>query len=45
LQGIYEECASVLYDEIDYIKEGRNADRFRRNFKDTPWVRVPVIHW
>lgn len=44
-QGIYEECASVLYDEIDYIKEGRNADRFRRNFKDTPWVRVPVIHW
>ena len=29
LQGIYSECASVLYNEIDYIKEGRNADRFR----------------
>jgi predicted unusual protein kinase regulating ubiquinone biosynthesis (AarF/ABC1/UbiB family) len=26
-QGIYEECASVLYEEIDYINEGRNADR------------------
>eukprot|EP00878_Enallax_costatus_P044245 GHUV01052644.1.p1 GENE.GHUV01052644.1~~GHUV01052644.1.p1 ORF type:complete len:117 (-),score=18.86 GHUV01052644.1:439-789(-) len=29
LQGIYAECASVLYNEIDYIKEGRNADKFR----------------
>jgi predicted unusual protein kinase regulating ubiquinone biosynthesis (AarF/ABC1/UbiB family) len=45
LQGIYVECASVLYDEIDYINEGRNADRFRRNFRDTPWVRTPVVHW
>lgn len=45
LQGIYAECATVLYDEIDYINEGRNADRFRRNFRDTPWVRTPVVHW
>jgi predicted unusual protein kinase regulating ubiquinone biosynthesis (AarF/ABC1/UbiB family) len=29
-QGIYEECAAVLYKEIDYVNEGRNADRFRR---------------
>jgi hypothetical protein len=29
-QGIYQECASVLYDEIDYINEGRNADRCAR---------------
>jgi hypothetical protein len=28
LQGIYQECAAVLYDEIDYINEGRNADRY-----------------
>lgn len=19
--------------------------RFRRNFRDTPWVRVPTVHW
>eukprot|EP00879_Flechtneria_rotunda_P001676 GHRR01001836.1.p1 GENE.GHRR01001836.1~~GHRR01001836.1.p1 ORF type:complete len:739 (+),score=239.78 GHRR01001836.1:270-2486(+) len=44
-KGIYQECATVLYDEIDYIKEGRNADRFRRNFKDVPWVKVPLVHW
>lgn len=26
-KGIYEECATILYKEIDYIAEGRNADR------------------
>jgi len=44
-RGIYQECATVLYDEIDYINEGRNADRFRRNFRDIPWVRVPTVYW
>ncbi len=27
--GIYAECAAILYQEIDYIAEGRNADRWR----------------
>ncbi|GBF95186.1 hypothetical protein Rsub_07899 [Raphidocelis subcapitata] len=44
-KGIYQECAQVLYEEIDYINEGRNADRFRRNFRGEPWVRAPVVHW
>ena len=21
------------------------SDRFRRNFKDVPWVRVPIVYW
>jgi hypothetical protein len=21
------------------------ACRFRRNFRDVPWVRVPTVHW
>jgi hypothetical protein len=25
--------------------EGRNADLFRENFKDTPWVKVPKVLW
>lgn len=25
--GIYEECRTILYQEIDYINEGKNADR------------------
>ncbi|MEM9246183.1 MAG: AarF/UbiB family protein, partial [Cyanobacteria bacterium P01_F01_bin.153] len=43
--GIYEECCRILYEEIDYLNEGRNADRFRRNFRHADWVRVPRIYW
>lgn len=43
--GIYDECSKVLYEEIDYINEGRNADRFRRDFRNIKWVRVPTVHW
>jgi predicted unusual protein kinase regulating ubiquinone biosynthesis (AarF/ABC1/UbiB family) len=32
----------ILYEEIDYINEGKNADRFRRDFRNVKWVRVPV---
>jgi aarF domain-containing kinase len=32
----------ILYEEIDYINEGKNADRFRRDFRNIKWVRVPV---
>lgn len=31
--------------EIDYVLEGQNADRFRTNFSSTPWVKVPAIVW
>ncbi|EPS60015.1 hypothetical protein M569_14788, partial [Genlisea aurea] len=43
--GIYEECAKVLYQEIDYVNEGKNADRFRRDFRNVKWVRVPMVYW
>ncbi|KAJ8748164.1 hypothetical protein K2173_000572 [Erythroxylum novogranatense] len=43
--GIYEECARILYQEIDYINEGKNADRFRRDFRNMKWVRVPNVFW
>ncbi|KAL5861697.1 hypothetical protein ACOSQ4_002993 [Xanthoceras sorbifolium] len=43
--GIYKECARILYEEIDYINEGKNADRFRRDFRNTKWVRVPLVYW
>lgn len=32
----------ILYQEIDYINEGKNADRLRRDFRNIKWVRVPV---
>ncbi|KAK9152389.1 hypothetical protein Syun_010698 [Stephania yunnanensis] len=43
--GIYEECSTILYQEIDYINEGKNADRFRRDFRNVKWVRVPLVYW
>jgi len=43
--GIYDECYKILYEEIDYLKEGRNADSFRRNFRGLQWVRVPKVYW
>lgn len=43
--GIYEECCRILYEEIDYLNEGRNADTFRRNFRDQDWVYVPRVYW
>jgi len=43
--GIYEECCRVLYEEIDYLNEGRNADTFRRNFRGQDWVHTPRVYW
>ncbi|CDN11519.1 Ubiquinone biosynthesis monooxygenase UbiB [Richelia intracellularis] len=43
--GIYEECCRILWEEIDYLKEGRNADTFRRNFRSEDWVKVPRVYW
>ncbi|XP_042418293.1 protein ACTIVITY OF BC1 COMPLEX KINASE 8, chloroplastic isoform X2 [Zingiber officinale] len=43
--AIYDECASVLYQEIDYTKEAENAEQFSENFKDMDYIKVPKIYW
>jgi len=43
--GIYEECSRILWQETDYLNEGRNADTFRRNFRNEDWVKVPRVYW
>jgi predicted unusual protein kinase regulating ubiquinone biosynthesis (AarF/ABC1/UbiB family) len=42
---LLEEFAKVVYEEIDYLSEGRNAEIFAENFKDYPGVRVPGVYW
>ncbi|XP_057416364.1 protein ACTIVITY OF BC1 COMPLEX KINASE 8, chloroplastic-like isoform X1 [Lotus japonicus] len=43
--AIYDECASVLYQEIDYTKEAANSELFASNFKGMDYVKVPTIYW
>lgn len=45
LEAIYREFFELLYLEIDYIHEGKNADRFRQNFQDYQRVAVPQVYW
>ena len=45
LEAIYREFFELLYLEIDYIHEGKNADRFRENFQEYHRVTVPKVYW
>lgn len=45
LNLIYREFFEILFAEIDYIKEGENADRFRFNFQNDPKIIVPIVYW
>ncbi|HEX8355575.1 MAG TPA: AarF/ABC1/UbiB kinase family protein [Pyrinomonadaceae bacterium] len=44
-EGMLGEFRETIAEEMDYAREGRNADRFRENFREWRAVRVPRIHW
>ncbi|MBX3137398.1 AarF/ABC1/UbiB kinase family protein [Candidatus Obscuribacterales bacterium] len=43
--GVVDEFAKTTFEEIDYIREGRNADVFRRNFRNFERIYIPRIVW
>ena len=43
--GIADDFAFTLHNELDYRREGRNADRFRDNFAKEPYLYVPRVYW
>ena len=43
--ALLAEFTRVLYEEIDYITEGHNAETFAAIFTDNPGVRVPGVVW
>ena len=42
--SIYEESERLLYEEINYLNEADNAERFASDFAGTSWVRVPGVY-
>ncbi len=44
-EGMLREFHSTIFEEMDYVKEGRNADRFRYNFRTWQVILVPKIYW
>jgi len=45
LPSLVEEFAHTLHGELDFRREGHNADRFRRNFADNPALYIPGVYW
>lgn len=44
-EEIAEDFADTLRNELDYYREGRNADRFRRNFANETALHIPRVYW
>ena len=45
IPGIVEEFSETLRAELDYIREGHNAERFAENFADEPGLHIPRVYW
>jgi ubiquinone biosynthesis protein len=45
LSGIATDFAATLRAELDYLQEGRNAERFAANFAAVPDIHIPKIFW
>jgi predicted unusual protein kinase regulating ubiquinone biosynthesis (AarF/ABC1/UbiB family) len=45
IPGLVEEFARVLGEELDFYREGYNAERFRKNFEGNPIIYIPKIYW
>lgn len=45
LSEIAEDFADTLNGELDYQREARHADRFRRNFADDKAIVIPRVYW
>lgn len=45
LVEIVEDFADTLHNELNYQREGRNADRIRENFAQEKCLHIPAIYW
>lgn len=45
VHGLVQEFSQTLRAELDYLREGRNAERFAKNFERRPEVSIPRVFW
>ena len=45
LRSIIDEFKRYTLNELDYLKESRNIDRFYKNFLGSQTVKVPKVYW
>jgi predicted unusual protein kinase regulating ubiquinone biosynthesis (AarF/ABC1/UbiB family) len=45
LPALMEEFSSILGQEIDYLNEGKNAEKFWEMYKDNPAIKTPQVYW
>jgi ubiquinone biosynthesis protein len=45
LPEVAREFAATLRMELDFYREGHNAEALRENFSAEPFVRIPQIYW
>jgi predicted unusual protein kinase regulating ubiquinone biosynthesis (AarF/ABC1/UbiB family) len=43
--GMLREFNHTIHEEMDYAAEGRNAEKFRENFRNWSNIHVPKIYW
>jgi ubiquinone biosynthesis protein len=43
--GMVDDFAHQIVKELDFTRDGRNADRMARNFRNVPGIRFPKIYW
>ncbi|MBN2116742.1 MAG: AarF/ABC1/UbiB kinase family protein [Anaerolineales bacterium] len=45
VRALTKELETTVYQEIDYLSEGRNADTFQKNFASRKGIHVPRVVW
>ena len=43
--GLVQDFATQIRKELDFTRDGRNAERMARNFRDVPGIHFPKIYW
>lgn len=45
LVSITDELASRIFEEINYVQEGKNAEKFAKFYGHLPEIYVPKVYW